>query len=91
MRLRVERAAGERRVARGSMPFGEPQAHQQEFVGLLAVAAASRRRSAPWPFASTRISHASGRFSVAVAWRAPSISSRPCAPGPMPAYSWPRQ
>ena len=40
---------------------------------------------------STRISQASGRFSVAVAWRSPSMSRRPCAPGPMPAYSCARQ
>ena len=30
---------------------------------------------------------AAGRRSVAVAWRSPATSSRPCAPGPMPAYS----
>ena len=84
--VRIERAAGERAIARRVDALGETQAHQQELVGLLfAIERSSVTR--PWPFASTRISQASGRFSVAVAWRAPSISRRPCAPGPMPAYS----
>ncbi len=83
-----ERPAGERGEAREVDAFGEPQAHQQEFVARLdaaerfvgddAVAASLRPASAS----------ASGRFSVAVAWRRPSMSRRPWAPGPMPAYSW---
>jgi len=36
--------------------------------------------------ASTRISHASGRFSVAIACLVPLMSRRPWAPGPTPAY-----
>ena len=87
MRASIERMAGERRVALRVDAFGEPQAHQQKFVGLLGARQRFVRRSTPWPFASTRISHDSGRFSVEVAWRSPSITSRPCAPGPMPAYS----
>ena len=90
MRARIERAAGERSEARRVDAFGEPQPHQQELVGHLLA----RQRvvgDEAVAAASTRISQASGRFSVAVAWRSPSMSSRPCAPGPMPAYSWPRQ
>jgi len=64
--------------------------HQQEFIGTL-FAVEAIVGTMPWPFASTRISHASGRFSVAIACRVPSISRRPWAPGPMPAYSSPRQ
>ena len=33
IRLRVERAAGQRRIALGVDALGEPQSHQQEFVG----------------------------------------------------------
>ena len=32
---RIERAAGQRRVTLGIDAFGEPQSHQQEFVGAL--------------------------------------------------------
>ena len=35
---RVERAAGQPRVARGVDAFGEPQAHQQKLVGHLLAA-----------------------------------------------------
>ena len=33
--MRIERAAGERRVAAGIDALGQPQAHQQKFVGAL--------------------------------------------------------
>ena len=64
--LGIERAAGERREALGIDAFGEPQPHQQEFVGHFAGLSFSSTIR-PLPAASTRISQLSGRFSVSVA------------------------
>ena len=47
--LRVERAAGERRVARRVDAFGEPQAHQQEFVGRSRSRVSISSTIRPWP------------------------------------------
>ncbi len=41
----------------------------------------------PWPFSSTLCSQRSGLRSVMVARCASGVRRRPCAPGPMPAYS----
>ena len=65
--LGIERAAGERLVARRVDAFGEPQAHQQEFVGPLLA----RERVVDDQAVAERLRPASarlpGRFSVAVA------------------------
>ena len=66
--------------------FGEAQAHQQGLVGFLRLAQRRTFQDAVF-LGFTRSSQRSGSFSVRVAWRAPSMSTRPCAPGPMPAYS----
>ena len=64
--LGIERAAGKRRVALGIDAFGEPQPHQQEFVGDFARGELLVDDEAV-AGASTRISQVSGRFSVSVA------------------------
>ena len=89
---RLDRAAGRRaprsardrclrRAAGPSADIRRPARAGQRLVGDDAVAARLDAHQPAFPGASRST----------VAWRAPSMSRRPCAPGPMPAYSWSRQ
>src|SRR5262249_38950153 len=61
-------------------PFGQAHSHQQGLVCLLLA-------GKPCLAVATRAAHCSGWCSVLVASRCPATTMRPCAPGPMPAYS----
>ena len=69
----VERTAGERRDSAAGRCLRRAAGPSAGIRRPARRASAARPSIRPWPLASTRISQDSGRFSVAVAWRLPSI------------------
>ena len=82
----VERAPGERRVARGIDALAQAQAHEQELVGLL-LGRQPLALDKAVPLALDPLEPGLGRASPARRALAVPERDAPWAPGPMPTYS----